>query len=252
MSSASWSPRWPTRCSTRASSRTSTGATWRSTRVPRMPSRWRCGWAPGSSSPPRCWTAPGCSPKRTRRASPARPTKRPSSALPRFATGSTSSTSPTSAAIALSRRAEAPTSRPRSAPRSDELRADLHVLREVTRAEEVVLDACLRGLTDAARALRVRQQSEDGGGERVAVGGIVEQDPADAVLDLILDAADAAGHHRSRLPHRLCDGQPESFGKALLDHDIGPPLQRVDHRGVLLVVIHGQADEVNTRFCLVG
>ena len=47
------------------------------------------------------------------------------------------------------------------------------------------------------------------------------------------------------LPHRLGDGQPEALGEALLHDDVGPPLQRVDHRRVFVEVVHRQAGEMD-------
>ena len=72
----------------------------------------------------------------------------------------------------------------------------------------------------------------------------VDQDAGFAVDDLVLNPADAAGHHRPRLPHRLGDRQPEPLGEALLEHDVGSSLDRVHDRRVLLQVVHRQAGEM--------
>ena len=50
---------------------------------------------------------------------------------------------------------------------------------------------------------------------------------------------------RAALPHRLGDGEPEALGEALLDHDVGAALQRVDDHGVLVGVVHRQQREVH-------
>ena len=53
-------------------------------------------------------------------------------------------------------------------------------------------------------------------------------------------AADSGGDDRAALPHRLGHSQPETLGPALLDHDVGDVLQRVDHRGVSLESASGR------------
>ena len=54
--------------------------------------------------------------------------------------------------------------------------------------------------------------------------------PDFAVHDLVGDAADGACDYRAALEHRLGDGQAEALGEALLRHDRGVSLQRVDRR----------------------
>ena len=88
------------------------------------------------------------------------------------------------------------------------------------------------------------QQARDGAREPVEVARVDEQ-PALAVDDLVLDAADAAGDDGAVLPHRLGDGQPEALGEALLDDDLAVALKRVDDRRVLLEVLHRQRREVD-------
>ena len=73
----------------------------------------------------------------------------------------------------------------------------------------------------------------------------VDQAAGAAVLDLVLDAADAARDHGPSLPHRLCHGQPEALGEPLLGDDVGAALHRVDDRGVLLGVFHRQQRQVH-------
>ena len=77
--------------------------------------------------------------------------------------------------------------------------------------------------------------------------GVVHEDPAAAVLDLVPDASDAGGDHRPRLPHRLRDGQPEALGQALLDNHRRVALEGVDDGGVLLLVLERDVDQVHPR-----
>jgi hypothetical protein len=60
----------------------------------------------------------------------------------------------------------------------------------VASREEVVADADLRGLAHALGGVRVRKQRADGGAEVGAIACVDEAARA-AVLDLVLDAADA-------------------------------------------------------------
>ena len=55
----------------------------------------------------------------------------------------------------------------------------------------------------------------------------------------------AVRDHRARLPHRLGDGEPEALGDALLHHDVGDALERIDDHRVLLGVVERQAHEVD-------
>ncbi len=75
--------------------------------------------------------------------------------------------------------------------------------------------------------------------------GSIDQDTPVAIGDLVGDPADAAGHDRPGLPHGLRDGQPEPLGQALLHHDRGVALERVDDRRVLLQVVHRQKSQVD-------
>ena len=65
------------------------------------------------------------------------------------------------------------------------------------------------------------------------------------VLDLVLDAAHVRRDDRAALPHRLGDGEPEALGEALLGHDVGAALQRVDDDRVLVGLVHRQQREVH-------
>ncbi len=78
--------------------------------------------------------------------------------------------------------------------------------------------------------------------EPVQVAGIVEEHagPRRHLLD---DAAHRRGDDRLRLPHTLGHRQAEALGQALLHDDGGVTLQRVDHRRVLVLVVHGEHHE---------
>ena len=93
----------------------------------------------------------------------------------------------------------------------------------------------MRTLSRALRPSRSRkacvlEQLDDAGGR---VFDIVDQEAADAVLDLMLDAADIAADHGGTFPHRLGDGQAEALADRILQHHRGAPLQGVDQCGVL-------------------
>src|SRR5271157_1408129 len=107
----------------------------------------------------------------------------------------------------------------------------LDVLAEVPRPEEQVAYAGLRRRTHALGAVGVFQEPAHSLAEGPQVEGVHEVAGA-AVLDLLSDAADARGHDRAALPHRLCDGEAEALRQALLGNDIGAPLKRVDDHGV--------------------
>ena len=50
---------------------------------------------------------------------------------------------------------------------------------------------------------------------------------------------------RTRLPHRLGDGEAETLGEALLNDNVGAALYGVDHRRVLVDILHRQRGEVD-------
>src|SRR5581483_1242581 len=135
---------------------------------------------------------------------------------------------------------------------SEKARDELCLLRQVPRRDVLLDDAPPRSIAEALRLSRIRQQPGHVAAESLEVLRVVDEDPAAAALDLVLDSADPAGHDRPRLEHRLGDSEPETFGKALLDHDRGTPLQRIDDRGVLVEVIHRQLRDENTRARLAG
>ena len=116
----------------------------------------------------------------------------------------------------------------------------LDVLAQAVDAEEAVDHAAAGGVAEQAGPLGVGEQLPDRRAEGREVAGVVDEDARLAVDDLVLDAADAAGDDRPLLPHRLGDGHPEALGDALLHEHVGAALDRVDHRPVLLEVVHRQ------------
>lgn len=102
----------------------------------------------------------------------------------------------------------------------------------------------LRGLPHPAGLVRVVKQLAHRHTERLEVPRVREQNPG-SVRDLIDDPTDRRSHDWPRLPHSLRDRKPESFGEALLRDDRSVPLQRVDHRGVLVGILERQRDEQN-------
>src|SRR4029077_15524763 len=89
----------------------------------------------------------------------------------------------------------------RTASREDALE-QFDVLAEVPRAEEVIAHRDLRRLAESLRVVWVGEQRGDARPERLEIFGVDEVAGA-AVLDLVLDAADARGDDRPSLPHRL-------------------------------------------------
>ena len=81
--------------------------------------------------------------------------------------------------------------------------------------------------------------------ELLHIRRILEQDPADAVLDLLLDSSHRAGQQWPRLPHGLRHREAESLAQALLHHHGGMPLQRIYDRGVLGHVCGRERDKVD-------
>src|SRR5215211_1998721 len=127
-----------------------------------------------------------------------------------------------------------------------ELAQQLRVLDQASGAEELVLHPAARGLAELSPVLAIPEQLTQGVAHRLEVEGIIEQYAALAIDDLVLDAAPLRGDHRSGLPHRLGDRESETLGQALLDDDVGPSLDGVDDRRVLLHVVHGQDRQVNS------
>src|SRR6266487_6374498 len=133
----------------------------------------------------------------------------------------------------------------RGAASARQLLDQLQLLSESAGGQVVLAHAAVGVLAHAPRGLGSLQQPLHRGAEGCLVGGVVQQQAAVAVDDLVLDAADVAGHHRPRLPHRLGHRQSEAFRQALLHDHVGAALQGVDHGAVLLHVVHGQARHVD-------
>jgi hypothetical protein len=137
---------------------------------------------------------------------------------------------------AMQRRAPASVQKPRD---------EVEVLHQAACGEELVTHSFLRLSPDRTGALGLLEQPP----HRLAVGGqlgrLLEQNPAPAVDNLVLDASDSRSDDRTSLPHRLRDGESESLSDALLHDHVGPPLKRVHDRRVLLEVVHRQARQVH-------
>ena len=67
------------------------------------------------------------------------------------------------------------------------------------------------------------------------------------MLDLLEMTPDCARDDGTGLPHRLSHSQAEPLLQALLDHDRGQALDRVDHRVVLVGGAEREAGEMNPR-----
>ena len=93
--------------------------------------------------------------------------------------------------------------------------------------------------------LRQAQQVLGGGCEGDEIVRVVEQHSVIAVRNLVNDSPDRRGDHGSRLPHGLCDGEPEPLREALLHHDRRVALQGVDDRCVFVRVGHRDAGEMD-------
>src|SRR5205807_8413092 len=91
----------------------------------------------------------------------------------------------------------------------------------------------------------VAEQVDDFVAQRLEVVGIVDQESALAILDLVFDASHSARHDRPRLPHRFRDSEAEPFREALLDNHVGAPLQRIDDGRVLACVVHRELSDLN-------
>ena len=106
-------------------------------------------------------------------------------------------------------------------------------------------DARVTTLAHAPRLIGIVEQAPDRRRKCVEIGRILEQQPLHAILDLILDAADRAGDHRPRLPHRFGHGEAEAFVQALLHDHRGVALQRIDDRRILVDVDGRQRCEMD-------
>src|SRR6476620_3953465 len=74
----------------------------------------------------------------------------------------------------------------------------------------------------------------------------------DTILDLILDATDPCGDNRPGFPHCFGDGQAKALTQALLDHDAGMTLYRVDNGRVLDGIGSRQQRQMDTAFDVFG
>src|SRR4051794_35902082 len=120
----------------------------------------------------------------------------------------------------------------------------LHVLDQMARPKERLANPLACGLPDGLGGFRITEQRVDRFADGDQVGWVIHEAAGFAVDDLILDAPDATGDNRPRLPHRLRDSQAEALCEALLKDHVGAALDRIDHRRVLLDVFHWEASEV--------
>ena len=119
------------------------------------------------------------------------------------------------------------------------------VQRKNPQAEIVLRDAPLGVASQALGKAPVVQQLRDSAGERIQVRGVFQQQSADTMLDLVAYPTDGTGDDRLGLPHRLGHREAEALAKALLHDYRCMPLQGVDHRRVLLQVVHGECYELD-------
>src|SRR5687767_13368763 len=111
----------------------------------------------------------------------------------------------------------------------DQLSEQPQVLDQVAMKQKMLQNTLPRLFTHTLRPFLLRESLADQAAEACEVARVVEQETSAPVLDLIQDAADGAGNHRTGLPHGLGHGQPEAFLQALLNDDGGMSLQRVDN-----------------------
>src|SRR5205823_10856373 len=87
---------------------------------------------------------------------------------------------------------------------------------EMMRRQEPFTHTTMRGRAHRLRVSRIVDQQRQRSRKRAQISGIVEQDAAHAVDDLILNAADTTRDDRPSLPHRLRDGEPKALDETLL------------------------------------
>src|SRR5437016_3497300 len=104
---------------------------------------------------------------------------------------------------------------------------------EVVERKKFVTHAPPRRRPEALRDRSIGEKFSDCISERIKIGRIVDEDPTLAMHDLVLDPTDTTGNDGSVLPHRLRDGEPESFDETLLNDNVRLALHGVDDRGVL-------------------
>ncbi len=122
---------------------------------------------------------------------------------------------------------------------------ELDELGEVAVAEELIVYPRPSGRSEPGSELAIVEESLDGCGEGIEIVGIVDQQTVPLVNDLVLDPTDATGNHRPRLPHCFGDGESKALDEALLHHDVGVALQRVDDDCVLIDIVHRNRGEVH-------
>ena len=118
----------------------------------------------------------------------------------------------------------------------------------MTQGEEALADSLASVRAEPPGDLRFRQQATHRASKRRQVGRVDEQ-AVDAADDLVLDAADGAGHQRPALPHCLRDREAEALAEAFRHDDGRVALQRVHDQGVLVHISGGQAGEVDQAAC---
>ena len=104
-----------------------------------------------------------------------------------------------------------------------------------------------RGLAESGGQRRFSQELDDRIAERSYVSRVLDQQSAVQMLDLLEMTPDRARDDGTGLPHRLSHSEAEPLLQALLDHDRGLALDRVDHRGVLVGRGEREAREMNPR-----
>src|SRR5215472_16766804 len=104
--------------------------------------------------------------------------------------------------------------------RTGQLEEEVCLEHEVPGRDEVVSDRSAGFASEVRRSRWIVQEADDRVPEGAQVARIIDQEAALAVVDLFRDAADLARDHRPALPHRLRDGEAESFGQAVLDDDL--------------------------------
>ena len=111
--------------------------------------------------------------------------------------------------------------------------------------QEVSADVLARVAPKALAADRVVEQRPDGLTEPAQVTRIVEQHAGLAIRHLVPDPTHRGCDHRARLPHRFGHREPEALLNALLHHDRGVALKRVDDGRVLIDVRHGKTGQLH-------
>ena len=119
-------------------------------------------------------------------------------------------------------------------------------LDKMTVANECRLDMAPGPSTHLRHVLRMRQEVCNGVAEPGEVRRILEQN-AGARYYLVGDPTDVGRDDWAGLPHCLRHGQAEALLEALLHHDRGAALDRIDHEGVDVGILHWQSDEGDRR-----